>query len=317
VSPDIAEAVDRLRSGCHVVLTDRISDLGIAGYAGRAITPESVNFLVTRCRGIVYAGAPRPQLEHLGIGRQHGAGVLQKGILVAVDARGSVTTGVSAADRAQTIRTILDPRTTREHLRTPGHVLPNAIDDTGDVGRYWLSEALAHLVEIAGLGQGVALAGVLAEDGAMATATQLEKFAGETGTICLDIADVLRAQRREQGWAEPWTGHRIVRLAHHRLDLVVTARDAHRVHDEFEVSVLPYCPAGHTLRIAGPCRDALDAAIDEFDSRGRGAVVLVSAAGAPPAACGEHPTTVSPHLAHLVAADLAAAQPVHPRKVVA
>lgn len=306
----VEEALARLRAGGHVVLVDPISDLGIAGYAGRSITPDAVNFLVTRCRGIVYAGAPRHQLEHLKIGRQHGAGLLQEGVFVAVDARARVTTGVSAADRAETIRTILDPATTRDHLRTPGHVLPYAIDETGDIRRYWLAEPLQYLVTRAGLGDGVALAGVLATDGSMATARQLAEFARETGTVCLDVADVLRAQRHAEGWPAPWPGHRIASLAYANLDLAITAAGAHEKHADFEVFVLPYCPAGHALRIAGPCRDRLEHALGELDARGRGAVVLVSRSDRPLATCGEHPTEVSPHLAQLVAADLAAARAI-------
>ncbi|WP_433045947.1 3,4-dihydroxy-2-butanone-4-phosphate synthase [Dactylosporangium sp. CS-033363] len=297
-------AVAHLRAGEPVVVVDPIGNLGIAGYAGRSIAPEAVNFLVTRCRGIVYAGAPRSRLGHLQIGRQHGAGPLQEGVLVAVDARAGVTTGVSAADRARTIRTILDPATTRDQLRTPGHVLPNAIDESGDIAGYGLSEALQHLVARAGLGPGVALAGVLDADGEMARADELARFARCHGTVALDVADVLRAQRLAEGWSSPWPGHRIVRLAHTGLDLFVTALDGHRRHGTFEVCVLPYDPAGHTLRVPGPGRDALESALDALHARGRGAVVLASGS-APDADSGT--VAALPHVAALVAADLAAA----------
>jgi 3,4-dihydroxy 2-butanone 4-phosphate synthase / GTP cyclohydrolase II len=175
----IAAALQQLRAGGPVVITDAIRDIGVAGIAGSRTTPDNVNFLIGQCRGIVYAGASRAQLTNLRIGHQHGADVMRSHVYVAVDAIENVTTGVSAADRSTTIATIIDPKSTRAQLRTPGHVLPTVIDTSGQLERFYFNEALQYLVGLAGLGEGLALSAVLAVDGSMASVGELRTFAAE------------------------------------------------------------------------------------------------------------------------------------------
>jgi 3,4-dihydroxy 2-butanone 4-phosphate synthase/GTP cyclohydrolase II len=284
--------------------------------AGARTTPDNVNFLIQRCRGIVYAGATRERLDRLGIGHQHGADVLRSQVYVAVDALDGVSTGVSAADRAVTIRTIIDPVTTRAQLRTPGHVLPTAIDTSGRVGEFYFNEALHHLISSAGLGTGLALSAVLAPDGAMASADALGLFAAENDLPCLDFTEVLRARRNAEGWSDPWPGQRTFALTHLRTHVAVTALGAHVRHDVYPVQVLPFCMTGHALRAPGPCRDELEAALDRITTQGAGAVALAwpaagRGAGDTDGTAGRrHRHPGNPALAGLLAAELAAAVPV-------
>jgi 3,4-dihydroxy-2-butanone 4-phosphate synthase len=310
-------AVAALRSGGVVVVTDAIRDIGVVGIAGSRTTPENVNFLIRHCRGIVYAAAVRHQLDRLGIGHQHGADVMRAHVYVAIDAVEGVTTGVSAADRTRTIRTIIDPGSTRAALRTPGHVLPTVIDTSGRIENFYFNEALQYLVSLAGLGDGLALSAVLAADGEMASAADLEGFAAEHGAVCLDFTDVLRARRALQGWSRPWPGQLTASLSHLRVDVAVTAYGGYQRHERLPVAVLPFCPSGHALRAPGPCRDRLDAALAAVADHGAGAVVLAWPAGRPiPAGDnnddndGErHEHVANPRLARLIAAELAAALP--------
>jgi 3,4-dihydroxy 2-butanone 4-phosphate synthase/GTP cyclohydrolase II len=232
---------------CGVVLiTDMIRDIGVVGMAGRRTTAENVNFLIRHCRGIVYAAAPREQLDRLRIGHRHGADVLRSRVYVAVDAVANVITGVSAADRAATIRTIIDPETTRAVLRTPGHVLPSATDTTGRFEHFYISEALQYLTSLAGLGDGVALSAVLAPNGSMATVHELAGFAAEHGVPCLDFTDVLRARRLLDRWDTPRPAGRrdvTVALAQLRVELAITAVGAYQQHGCYPVEVLPFCVA--------------------------------------------------------------------------
>jgi 3,4-dihydroxy-2-butanone 4-phosphate synthase len=317
-------AVSALADGRVVVVTDVIRDIGVVGVAGSRTTPENVNFLIRHCRGIVYAAVSRAQLDRLRIGHQYGADVMREHVYVAVDAIDNVTTGVSAADRMRTIRTIIDPTSTRAALRTPGHVLPTVVDMSGRIETFYVNEALQYLADAAGLGDGLALAAVLAPDGEMATADQLVEFAREHDAPLLDVTDVLRARRAADGWPEPSPGQLTASLRHLRTDIAVTSRGAHQRHDRFPVVVLPFCPAGHALRTPGPCRERLDAALDRLDRDGAGAVVLTWPAGRPLPPDGDaepdaerhggrrHHHTANPRLARLIAADLAAALPTEP-----
>lgn len=311
----VRAVLERLRNGGPVVITDIIRDIGIAGIAGSRTTTENVNFLIGQCRGIVYAGASPAQLARLRIGHQHGADVMRTHIYIAVDAIENVTTGVSASDRATTIRTIINPISNRAMLRTPGHVLPTVVDDSGELERFYFNESLQYLVTLAGLGDGLALSAVLATDGSMATASELAGFAAAHGAPCLDVADVLRARRALDGWNTPWRGQRTASLAHLRTDVAITALGAHHRHEQFPVRVLPFCPAGHALRSPGVCRDQLEAALAELVRRGVGAVVLAWAAGQPIQSVPEadtsdaHRYVVNPQLGRLIAAELAAARP--------
>ncbi len=306
-------AVAALADGRIVVVTDVIRDIGVVGVAGSRTTPENVNFLIRHCRGIVYAAVSRNQLDRLRIGHQYGADVMREHVYVAVDAIENVTTGVSAADRMRTIRTIIDPASTRAALRTPGHVLPTVVDGSGRIETFYMNEALQYLADAAGLGDGVALAAVLAPDGEMATADQLADFAREHDAPRLDVTDVLRARRATDGWPNPWPGQLTASLRHLRTDIAITACGAYQRHERFPVAVLPFCPLGHALRGPGPCRDRLDAALERLAGGGVGAVVLTWPAGRPLPPDGHdgerHHHAVNPRLARLVAADLAAAPP--------
>lgn len=308
----LGACVDAVRAGGYVVVTDRIRDIGVVGVAGDRATADNLNFLIRHCRGIVYSGATREHLDRLGIGHQHGADVLRSQVYVAVDAVTGVTTGVSAADRATTIRTLIHPSTTRADLRTPGHVLPSAIDTSGSVENFYFNEALQYLITAAGLGAGLALSAVLAPDGSMATAQELAAFAAEHGAPCIDFTDALRARRFTEGWAEAWPGQRALTLSHLRTQVAITAFGAHERHDEFAVELLPLCMIGHALRAPGPCRDELEAALERTERRGTGAVVLAWPAGSGDRTLDagiDHRHRVNPALAGLIAAELAAAVP--------
>jgi 3,4-dihydroxy 2-butanone 4-phosphate synthase/GTP cyclohydrolase II len=314
----LAAAREALRSGGHVVVTDRIRDIGVVGIAGSRTTASNVNFLIQHCRGIVYAGATREHLDRIGIGHQHGTDVLRSKVYVAVDSVMDVTTGVSAADRAATIRAVIDPATTRSQLRTPGHVLPTVIDTSGSIENFYLNEALHYLNSTAGLGTGLALSAVLAPDGSMATVAQLNDFAERHGITCLDLTELLRARRRAEGWTEAWPGQRAFDLTQLRTQVAITALGAHEWHDEYLIELLPFCMVGHALRAPSPCRDRLEAALASVERRGAGAVVLAwpstrrggDTHTAHPAEHEDH--HVNPALAWLVAAELAAAVPSPP-----
>lgn len=307
----VDDAVEAVGRGEVVVVTDTVRDIGVAGLAGTAVTPQAVNFLVSEGRGILYAGLTGERLKALDVERSFGSDVMRSYVYVPVDTVHGVTTGISAEDRARTIQALVDPASQPSDFHRPGHVVPAAVDASGDVERFYLTESVQYLTTLAGLGDGVALAAVLDEDGRMATVRQLHVFADKHGCAILDFTDVLRAQRRTEGWARPWTGTRTVHLVHLRRKVAVRALDVHRAQDFLPVEVHDFCVRGHVLRVACPCRIALDRALERLEAEGRGAVAVMWPAegGAVEESRCPDQTAVPQGLHDLVAADLAGARP--------
>ncbi len=314
LSTRLQDCTRALNAGKPVVVTDAVRDIGVAGLAGASTSAVNMNFLIKDCRGIIYAGLPASRLAQMDIGRQVGGDVFRSQVHVAVDAIEGVTTGVSAADRAATVHALIDPTTKRNELRSPGHVLPTGVDESGAMSHFNLAEALAHLTARAGMGQGIALSGVLAADGSMANCEQLENFARVHDSPLIDVADVVRARRLAEGWSGPRPDSWTTTLVHLRLGIAVHALGAYQSHETFPVTVLPYCPTGQLVRGSCGCGHLLSQALDHLERSGIGAVAVSWSA---PAA--EHETVCTGHeessaigLEQLLAADLAGASATTP-----
>jgi 3,4-dihydroxy-2-butanone 4-phosphate synthase len=288
--------------------------VGVAGIAGVLASPENVNFLVKECRGILYVGITRERLDTLGIGQQSGSDSLRSQIFIAVDAIKDVTTGVSASDRMRTIQTLIDPHSVKADLRSPGHVLPTLIDESGDVAKFYFNEALQYLVTMAGLMGGVALAGVLDRNGSMATAHDTREIAANHGIPVIDIHDVLRMSRWLDGWDSPWSGWKALHLVHLRIELAVRAYRAHETHENYPVAVFNWCIPGQSLRIPCACRFRFDQAVEALEKGGLGAVALWrpldrKGEAMDQSGCDTH-TEVLANLDQLIAADLSGGEAV-------
>jgi 3,4-dihydroxy 2-butanone 4-phosphate synthase/GTP cyclohydrolase II len=118
---------------------------------------------------------------------------------VSVEARRGVTTGISAHDRATTVRTLIDPATTAEDLARPGHIFPLRAADGGVLERAGQTEASIDLMKLAGLDPSAVLCEIMSADGTMARRPELERFAAEHGLKILSIADLAEYRRRREG----------------------------------------------------------------------------------------------------------------------
>src|SRR5204862_908787 len=117
---------------------------------------------------------------------------------ISVDARRGTTTGISAGDRAATIRALIDPRTQAEDLARPGHIFPLRYREGGVLKRAGHTEAAVDLARQAGCMPAGVLAEVVNDDGTMARLPQLESFAAEHGLQVISIADLIRYRRHRE-----------------------------------------------------------------------------------------------------------------------
>ncbi len=175
------EVFARLRAGRMVVMApegskDAEGDLVMAA---EAAAPEDVNFMVREGRGIVSVAIPEKRMRELGIplvrANEDGFPPEQAGALV--EAREGVTTGISAGDRARTIQVVASPKSGREDLVMPGHVLPLMALSGGVMMRLGRAEGAVDLVKSAGMRPAAALCAILREDGEAARLGELREFA--------------------------------------------------------------------------------------------------------------------------------------------
>ena len=136
---DVPEAIEEIRAGRMIVVVDDEDreNEGDLTLAAEKVTPEAINFMAKYGRGLVCLAMTEERLEHLRIGPMTAENTSQYGTAFceAIDARQGVTTGISAYDRARTIRVAIDPRTRPSDLARPGHVFPLRARKGGEIGR--------------------------------------------------------------------------------------------------------------------------------------------------------------------------------------
>jgi 3,4-dihydroxy 2-butanone 4-phosphate synthase/GTP cyclohydrolase II len=198
----VPEAIADLREGRMIVVVDdddreNEGDLTIAA---EKITPDAINFMATHGRGLVCLAMAGSRLDELRIPlivaedentSRHGTA-----FCVPVDAREGTTTGISAADRAVTVRVALDSKTQPRDLTRPGHIYPLRAADGGVLVRRGQTEAAVDLARLAGLYEAGVICEVMNEDGTMARLPQLQQFCA-THRLKMISIDALVRYRRE------------------------------------------------------------------------------------------------------------------------
>jgi 3,4-dihydroxy 2-butanone 4-phosphate synthase/GTP cyclohydrolase II len=198
----VAEAVEALRRGETVIVVgDRHSGfVGALVTAADLITPEIVNFYITHARGPLYVTMDSGRLLELGLEliRPHSATPDRAAAHVPVDLRPGNTTGLSARDRAATIRGLVDPSRTSRDFRVPGHVFPLGARQWGVLERPGHTEAGVDLVRIAGRSPAAVTCCILSESGDTANIEEINAFAAARGLIVIKIADVAGYRRERE-----------------------------------------------------------------------------------------------------------------------
>jgi len=199
---EIEDAVADFRDGRFVIIVDdeNRENEGDLTIAAERVTPEAINFMARHGRGLICLAITGRRLDELHIPMmvQENTSPLGTAFTVSVEARHGVTTGISAADRATTIKTMVDPRTRPEDLVRPGHTFPLRARDGGVLVRAGQTEASVDLAKLAGLYPAAVICEVMAEDGTMARLPELERFSAETGIKIIAVADLIAYRRRHE-----------------------------------------------------------------------------------------------------------------------
>jgi len=200
---DPIEAVIRdIRAGRMVIVTDDADreNEGDLVMAAEKATPAAVNFMATHGRGLICAPITEARADALCLERmtRDNRETHKTDFTVAVDAARGITTGISAADRAQTIGVLANPKSAPADLVQPGHVFPLRAKDGGVLRRAGHTEASVDLARLAGLQPAAVICEIMSEDGTMARLPELMAFKKKHRLKLCSIEDLIAYRRRSE-----------------------------------------------------------------------------------------------------------------------
>jgi 3,4-dihydroxy 2-butanone 4-phosphate synthase/GTP cyclohydrolase II len=288
---DIEKAVEAIRAGRAVIVVDdeNRENEGDLIFAAELATPELVAFMVRYTSGYICVPLPEEEADRLELPPMYHTNQDRRGTAyaVTVDARSGVSTGISAADRAHTIRLLASAETQPVDLSRPGHVVPLRARAGGVLRRPGHTEAAIDLAVMAGLRPAGVLCEMVNDDGTMQRRPDLEKFAVEHDLVLISIADLIAYRRR--------TERQVERVAETRLPTEhgeFTAVGYRALADGGEHVALVFGELGdgedvlvrvHSECLTGDvfgskrcdCGPQLDAALDRVAEAGRGVVLYM------------------------------------------
>jgi len=193
----IEEALDELRAGRMVVVIDdedRENEGDLTMAAGM-VTPEAINFMATHGRGLICLAMTGERLDELDLPPMtpENSSLGGTAFTISIDVKGpSVTTGISAHDRAQTIKSAIDPFSLPEDFGRPGHVFPLRARPGGVLERRGQTEAAVDLASLAGMYPAGVICEIVNDDGTMARVPDLIRFSKKHGLLMITVADLAR-----------------------------------------------------------------------------------------------------------------------------
>jgi len=198
----ISDAIEDIRAGKFIIIVDDESreNEGDLAMAAEKITPEAINFMAKHGRGLICLPITGQRLDELGIPLMvtNNTSHYSTAFTVSIEAKNKVTTGISAFDRAQTIKTVLDPNTKAGGLAQPGHIFPIRAREGGVLVRAGHTEAIVGLARLAGLYPAGVICEIMDEDGTMARLPQLEAMASKFALKIVTIADLIAYRLRHE-----------------------------------------------------------------------------------------------------------------------
>ncbi|MDX6495646.1 MAG: 3,4-dihydroxy 2-butanone 4-phosphate synthase / cyclohydrolase [Gaiellales bacterium] len=291
----IDEAIADIRAGGMVVVVDSPDreNEGDLVMAAECVTPEAVNFMARFARGLICLSLTPERCDELGLPMMTQLNRTPYGtaFTVSIEARTGVSTGISAADRAHTIRVAVDPATRPEDLIQPGHVFPLRARPHGVLERTGQTEASVDLARMAGFSGAGVICEVMNDDGHMARVPDLVAYCEQHGLKMVTVADLVAYRHRREKLVERIAsaqlptrygdfvshGYRSMIDGQHHVALVMGDVDGAsdvlvRVHSE--------CVTGdvfHSLRC--DCGDQLERALSQIAEEGRGVLLYLAQEG--------------------------------------
>ena len=198
----IEDAVKDIKLGRMIIIVDDEDreNEGDLVMAAEMITPDAINFMATYGRGLICVPMLGENLERLNLPLmvQQNTAPLSTAFTVSVDALNGTTTGISANDRAITIKALVDPDTKSEDLGRPGHIFPLRYVEGGVLKRTGQTEASIDMCRIAGLKETAVICEIMADNGEMARMPDLEVFADQHDLKIISVADLISYRRMHE-----------------------------------------------------------------------------------------------------------------------
>ncbi|MBI5776264.1 MAG: 3,4-dihydroxy-2-butanone-4-phosphate synthase, partial [Nitrospirae bacterium] len=198
----IEEAIQEIKKGRFVILVDDEDreNEGDLVMAAEKVTPTAINFMARHARGLICLALTPERVEELQLPPQAPVNTATFGtaFTVSIDARHNVTTGISAADRATTIHTAVDPKCKPADLARPGHIFPLKAQKGGVLKRAGQTEGSVDLAKLAGLAPAGVICEIMNEDGTMARVPELAEFAKAHKLVMVSIKALIEHRMRRE-----------------------------------------------------------------------------------------------------------------------
>ena len=291
----IEEAVADFREGKFVIVVDdedreNEGDLIIAA---EKATPEKINFMLIHARGVLCAPITVSRCEELDLPHQvvNNTSVLGTPFTVTIDKLEGCSTGVSAADRAATIRALADPTSTPETFGRPGHINPLYAQEKGVLRRAGHTEASVDMCRLAGLYPAAALMEIMNEDGTMDRLPQLKEMADKYDIKLISIADLIAYRLKKESIVEKGEevdmptayGHfRLIPFCQksNGLEHIAIIKGDVSGEEPVLVRVHSSCATGDIFASKRcDCGEQLHKALEMIEAEGRGAVIYLNQEG--------------------------------------
>ena len=292
---EIDNAIDALRAGQIIIVVDdedreNEGDLTIAA---EKITPEAINFMARYGRGLVCLSMTAERLDELQIPLmvRDNTSRFETAFCTPIDVLGRTTTGISAHDRAATVRAAIDPASRPGDFARPGHVHPLRAQPGGVLVRAGQTEAVVDLSRIAGLYPSGVICEIMNEDGTMARVPQLTRFARKHGLLMITIADLIKYRMRTESLVRRVASAKMpTQYGDFRVHVFENQVDHHThtalvcgdITDGKDVLVRVHsqCLTGDVFHSARcDCGAQLEAAMQRIASEGRGILLYLSQEG--------------------------------------
>jgi 3,4-dihydroxy 2-butanone 4-phosphate synthase/GTP cyclohydrolase II len=291
----VEDAVGAIRRGEMVIVVDDEDreNEGDLTMAAEKVTPEAINFMARYGRGLICMPMTPERLEKLEIPLmvEKNSTRFETAFCVAIEAKRGTSTGISAADRAATIKAAINPKTRPSDLARPGHIFPLRAREGGVLVRTGQTEAAVDLARMAGLAPAGVICEIMNDDGTMARVPALTKFARRHKLLMITIADLIRYRMRHEGLVTkvaeadlptehgPFRIHGYESVIDKETHLALVCGDLGKGEDVL-VRVHSKCLTGDVFHSARcDCGMQLEAALQHISRAGRGVLLYLNQEG--------------------------------------
>ena len=290
---DVPTAIEEIRAGRMIVVIDDEDreNEGDLTLAAEKVTPEAINFMAKYGRGLICLAMTDERLEHLRIGPMTSENTSQYGTAFceAIDARDGITTGISAHDRAHTIKVAIDPATRPSDLARPGHMFPLRARKGGVLVRAGQTEASVDLARLAGMIPAGVICEIMKDDGSMARVPDLIEFCSTHEMKMLTVAELIRYRMQHERYVHR-VGEALVETKHGEFRLIayeseVDGGDSHLALIRGDISdpstpvlvrMHAHCLLGDVFGATGcDCNPTLESSMKIIAEAGRGALIYL------------------------------------------